>query len=73
MTVAAAKKLLKDEALRLTLKYVTLTGKTVYFDGSPAVCVTIMGATPDPRYDDLTLFARRNRIVLSVYVDGVSG
>lgn len=73
MTVAAAKKLVKDEALRLGLKYEALTGKTQYFDGSPAVCLTIKNATPNPLYEDLQIFARVQRIVLSVYVDGVSG
>jgi hypothetical protein len=73
MNATEAKKLIKAESQRLGLAYGKISAKTLYFDGSPAACVTLMDATPHPDYDTLTKFARSNKIVLSVYVNGISG
>jgi len=73
MTTTEAKKLIKNEAQRLNLVYGKISAKTVYFDGSPATTVTIQDAMPNLFYDELTKFARSNKIVLSVYVNGIAG
>ena len=71
-TASEAKKVIKTEAARLGLKYGKMQGKTQYFDGSPAVCVTLHDCVPNPLWEDLRIFARGQKIVVSIYVNGIS-
>jgi len=73
MNAHQAKHKIKQEAFRNGLTYGKITGKTQYFDGHPATCVTLHDAVPHPLYDNLQTYARQNKIVLTIYVDGVSG
>lgn len=72
-STTAIKKLVAGEANRLGLIYGAMKGKTQGFDGSSAVCITLRQCVPNPKYDDLTKFCRARGIVLTTYVDGVSG
>lgn len=70
MTVSEAKKMIKNEASRLGLTYGKITGITYSF----GACVTLHDFIPHPTNAKiLTDFARTNKIILSIYVNGISG
>jgi len=72
MNAFEAKKYVRDTAIALGLTYGKISAKTSYFDGSPAVCVTLRDCIPSPAYEQLKNEARRLKIVLVCYVDGIS-
>ena len=66
--------MIKNEAVRLGLTYGKMSGRTSYFDGSPAVCITLKDFIPHPTNADILQdFARTNKIILTIYVNGISG
>jgi len=73
LTAHEARSAISQKSKELGLKYDRINAKTMYFDGSPAVAVTLRGFEPNPRVEELEKFARSQKIVLSIYVNGISG